>query len=109
MAAAPKWKVYGAASAKSYRASCKDPSDAAILVAVFGAPATIRYGHNLIVWREGFEVFSASWSYDEAARIMYARADGRDEGGEVARLKSKQHYERENARKRQVTRERTGR
>ncbi|HET7413417.1 MAG TPA: hypothetical protein VFJ18_12235 [Pararhizobium sp.] len=68
MAATPQWKVYRAGE---YVAACKYAEDAACLVSMSGG--VVKHGHNLIVWREGSEEFSAGESYDRAARIMKSR------------------------------------
>lgn len=68
MAQSPQWKVY---RDKEYIGCCKYPEDAAALVSVSGGE--IKYGHSLVVWREGSEQFSAAESYDGAADIMQSR------------------------------------
>ena len=70
MAASPKYKVYRNGE---YVASCKYPSDAAVLVSAFGEGAQIRVGHNQIVWNEGHEDQSASESYDYVADTIMGR------------------------------------
>ena len=70
MAASPKWKVYRQGE---YVAACKYAEDAAALVAVSGG--IVKHDHNLVVWREGSEGFSAGESYDRAAGRMHARLD----------------------------------
>lgn len=68
MAATPNWKIY---RGREYVASCKYPEDAACLVSMGGG--VVKYGHSLVVWREGEEKFSAHESYDGAAEIMENR------------------------------------
>lgn len=70
MAISPQFKIY---NGKEYVAACKYAEDAAALVAVLGEGASIRYGHSLVVWREGQEFESAGESYDGAAETMFAR------------------------------------
>lgn len=62
------WKVF---RDKEYVAACKYAEDAACLVAACGGQ--VRFGHSLVVWREGSEEFTAGNSYDAAARIMEKR------------------------------------
>ena len=68
MAGSPPWKVY---RDNEYVASCKYAEDAAALVSASGG--AVKYGHSLVVWREGQEEFSAGESYDSAAEVMHAR------------------------------------
>jgi hypothetical protein len=75
MAATPPFKVYKGAE---YIAAFKHADNAAAFVAVIGEDATVRYGHNTILWREGAEAFSASESYDGAADIMLGRMKRRN-------------------------------
>jgi hypothetical protein len=70
MAQSPQFKIY---RGKEYVAACKYAEDAAILVAASGG--VVRFGHGLIVWREGFEAVSAGESYDFAADTMQQRID----------------------------------
>ena len=44
-----------------------------MLVACMGKGATVKLHHDVIVWIEGEEEFSASESYDRAAEMMVAR------------------------------------
>lgn len=69
MAAAPQWKVYHNGE---YVAACKYREDAAALVAIFSG-GIVKHGHSLIVWREGYEAFSAGESYDRAGDVMEQR------------------------------------
>ncbi len=64
----PQFKVY---RNKEYIAACRYGEDAAALVALGGGE--VRWGHSTVVWREGFETFSAGESYDGAARVMHER------------------------------------
>lgn len=82
MAASPSFKVYDADG--DYRAACKFVEDAAVLVASYGAGATIRFGHAVsgIFWREGNEAQSAAESYDYVReRFEEWREWRRDERG----------------------------
>lgn len=78
MAASPRWKVY---LDGEYRASCRYPEDAAMLVACLGDGAQIRDGHaaRSIVWNEGAEEQPAGESYDYVAAMVWHRtgAEGR--------------------------------
>lgn len=81
MAASPDWKVYD--SHGTYQAACKEVEAAAALVGFYGAGATIRWGHRLVVWTEGSEEQPASESYDEVAllageRVARAARDARE-------------------------------
>lgn len=71
MAGSPKLKVYNPSG--EYVASCKYGEDAAMIAGGYGEGATIRYGHSLIVWREGSETEMASESYDTCADTMAER------------------------------------
>lgn len=71
MAASPDWKVYDAD--KKYRAATKDVEDAAVLVAFYGDGATIRYGHDFVVWTEGKEFQPAAESYDFVHEVAVQR------------------------------------
>ena len=76
MAASPKFKVYRGAE---YIAAIKYGEDAAAFVAIIGDGATVRLGHNFVLWTEGQEHISAAESYDEAAAVMHGReADFRE-------------------------------
>ncbi len=68
MAGSPDWKVYRNGK---YVAAFKHAEDAAAFVGCI--PGDIRHGHGVTVWREAHEAFSASQSYDQAARIMEQR------------------------------------
>ncbi len=68
MAGSPDWKVY---REKEYVAAFKYAEDAAAFVGCMSGE--VRYGHNIVVWREGCESFPAGQSYDQAARIMEQR------------------------------------
>lgn len=70
MSASPPWKVYRAGE---YVGSLKYGEDAAALVSIAGGE--VRYGHKLVVWREGEEEFLAGESYDKAAEIMNQRVN----------------------------------
>jgi len=71
MAGSPDWKVYDKNG--KYIAACKEPSDAAALVALYGNGATLRYGHRLILWTEGAESQNANNSYDYVAVTVQDR------------------------------------
>lgn len=73
MAGTRRYTVYSAS--QEYRATCKYPEDAAVLVASLGNGATIRYGYAHIVWIEGYEPFSASESYDRVSCVIQERVD----------------------------------
>jgi hypothetical protein len=66
-----EWKVYDCD--KTYQAACKEPEAAAALAGFYGPGATIKHGHDVIVWREGSEGFPAGESYDRCAEVMQAR------------------------------------
>lgn len=72
MAATHIWKVY---RGDEYIASCKEPMYAGMIVASIGThDMTIRYGHNYVVWHEGFEDIPASESYDIVTETCRKRA-----------------------------------
>lgn len=71
MAGTPRFKIFN--PQKQYIAACKHLEDAAALAALNGNGATIRDGHSLVVWKEGFEEFSAAESYDRVAEIAWER------------------------------------
>lgn len=71
MGSSPPWKVYNPKG--EYVASCKEPTDAAILVGMYGAGAKIRYQHGLVVWHEGKEEFEANNSYDGVVMAINSR------------------------------------
>ena len=73
MAATPRWKVYTAGG--EYVASCRYPTDAAVLVSAYSTGATIRDGHRVkdIVWNEGKEEFAAGESWDTVAEVVFGR------------------------------------
>lgn len=66
----PVWKVY---YNHEFIASCKYALDAVIVSASRGVGATIRYGHDYIVWREGAESPCAAGSYDKTRSVIMAR------------------------------------
>lgn len=70
MAATPKYKIFMPDG--EYVASCKYAEDAAALVAIFAAGATIRLSHKAkdTVWTEG-ETGDAAESYDNVARHIH--------------------------------------
>ena len=70
MAASPRFKVYD--SAGLYQAACKEIEGAAALASFYGEGATIRDGHQSIVWTEGQDG-CASDSYDATAEIVASR------------------------------------
>ena len=70
MAGSPLWKLY---RGREYVGCMKDAEDAAAMVAILGAGATVRWYHSLIVWTEGEETQSAAESYDAAAEVMSER------------------------------------
>jgi hypothetical protein len=70
MAASPQWKVY---RGKEYLAACKRVEEAACLVAFLGDGATIRSGHDLVLWTEGSEDQSACESYDHVTEVVHGR------------------------------------
>lgn len=70
MPGSPAFKVY---FLQEYRAACKRATDAAALCAVLGPGASVRFNHRKTVWREGYEVVSATESYDGAAAVMHDR------------------------------------
>lgn len=71
MASAPRFKVYSGAGI--YVAACKDPTDAAAVVALYGSGATIRDGHRAadVVFTNG-EDGDAGESYDAVAESVWA-------------------------------------
>jgi len=69
MAQSPQFKVYRNGE---YVAACKYAEDAAAMVSLTPS-GEIKYGHRLVVWREGSEEFSAGNSYDGAAAVMFER------------------------------------
>lgn len=77
MSGSPKYKVYNPQG--EYIASCKHLEDAACLAGMYGSGASIREGHAAkdVIWREGQEEFSASDSYDGAAKIMLDRMEAK--------------------------------
>lgn len=70
MAQSPQYKIYYDGT---YHGALKFAEDAAALVAVLGDGAQIRFGHKLIVWREGDEQISAHESYDIVADTVRDR------------------------------------
>lgn len=74
MGKSPQWKVYSVV--REYVAATRYPEDAAALASVNGRGTEVRYGHKMVVWREGSEDFSAGESYDRAAEVMVARSRG---------------------------------
>ena len=76
MSRSPVWKIYTEKATgilSEYVGSAKYPEYAAMLVACMGKGATVKLHHDVIVWIEGEEEFSASESYDRAAEMMVAR------------------------------------
>lgn len=73
MAAAPEFKVYNLVN--EYLGAVKRLEDAAVLVSVQGEGATIRYGHDAVLWIEGSEGWSAGESYDQTAAICAERLE----------------------------------
>jgi len=72
MASSPIWKVYTADN--EYIASVKHPMYGAMLLTGLGQPnATLRYGHNKIVWTECIDG-NALESYDYVTEICLKRA-----------------------------------
>ena len=71
MAASPQFKVYD--SIGEYQASTKRPEEAGAVVSLLGNGATIRHGHNKIVWHEGQESQPAWESFDFLAETVYNR------------------------------------
>lgn len=73
MAASPQFKVYSKSG--EYLASVKYAEDAAILLGALGQGTTLRYGHSIrqVLWREGYESFSAAESYDATAKEIQDR------------------------------------
>ena len=74
MSGTPKFKVYSLG--REYIGCLRYAEDAAALVALQGAGATVKYKHRKVIWREGGEEISAGESYDRAARIMRRRIGG---------------------------------
>ena len=71
MAGAPRFKVYTPDG--RYVAACKEPADAAAIVALYGDGTTLRDGHKTIVWTEGEENMPANVSYDNVATVVWER------------------------------------
>ena len=67
------FKVFNAEG--NCRATFKEASEAAILIAAFGDGATLRTGRmaQYVVWCEGSEDQSASESYDHVAHVAEQR------------------------------------
>lgn len=78
MAGTPRFKVYN--HGNQYVAACKHLEDAACLVALYGAGATIRDGHSKsdIRWEEGKELFPAGESYDRVQQVVNDRIRARN-------------------------------
>ena len=72
MAASPRYKVYTAEG--EYEAAVKHPEIAAVVVYVLGEGATVRAGHQRIVWTEGIDG-CAGESYDAAGTVIAERSD----------------------------------
>ena len=72
LAQSPPFKVY---RGKQYIASCRYAEDAAAFLALCAdAGGEIRYGHGLIVWREGRD--GRAWeSYDAVASLIRQRVE----------------------------------
>jgi hypothetical protein len=75
VAATPKFKVFNALG--QYVAACKWLEDAAMLVGFYGVGATIRWGHRIVIWREGEEATAAYESYDTVAEVCLERIEMR--------------------------------
>jgi hypothetical protein len=77
MGASPKYKVY---LDGQYEASVRHPETGAAICAMYGEGAEIRYSHspNHVGWREGFEAFPASESYDRVGDLVRAREADHD-------------------------------
>ena len=74
MAQSPQFKVYDRNG--TYQAACKEPQQAAALMAFLGEGATIRCGHGAIVWREGRgEDGWACDSYDRVTVTVWDRVN----------------------------------
>lgn len=73
MAQSPIFKIYTARN--EYIGAVKHAEDAACLVALHGAGATIRLNHRFVVWHEGKEHIGAAESYDEVASTIQSRLD----------------------------------
>lgn len=71
MAASPQFKIY--TRDKEYIASCKEPEDAAAIVALRGNGSSIIWQHSVVVWNEGREQQAADISYDFVAQIVHKR------------------------------------
>ena len=70
MASSTVFKVY---RGKEFIASFKYLGDAIVLVAHHGKGSSIRHGHSLALWLEGYEEYPASESYDLVADICRSR------------------------------------
>lgn len=81
MARSPEFKIY---NRNEYVAACKYAEDAAALVAILGDGAKIKYGHSLVVWREGKEGINTGDNYDKAAAIMWTRIHAVNTGNYIA-------------------------
>ena len=70
MAGSPDWKIYNEHGV--YRGCMKDPTEAAAVVALYGAGATIRFGHpkKHTCWTEGADG-NACDSYDHVAETCW--------------------------------------
>jgi hypothetical protein len=75
MAATPKYKVYDRHGV--YQASVKELEGGAVLMLLYGDGATIRLGHDRVLWREGAEEQRAGDSYDYCTYVAAGREEGR--------------------------------
>jgi hypothetical protein len=69
------WKIYDSHS--RYVVATKFTEEAAMLVALLGIDAQVKYLHAIVAWTEGREIQSAGESYDAAGECMLKRV--RDE------------------------------
>lgn len=92
MAGTPRYKIYQDAE---YMAACKYLEDAAALVAIMGAGATIRDGHARadILWTEGAEKQGAGESYDYVLDVCTQRKEKRATDIAIKRMKSNAEYQ----------------
>lgn len=75
------WHVYGPDG--DYEGRLEHGETAAAVVAFLGTGATIGYGHNHVVWREGAEEFPAAESYDGVVITITGRVERNERAPEL--------------------------
>lgn len=73
MAGSPPWKIYDTHGI--YQASAKEAEAATVLAEWYGDGATVRAGHNLIVWRHGEDTLNACENYENVVALIESRLE----------------------------------